>query len=550
MRRIHLDHGSPKLNTFMTNRLDRFLNRTYFPETPDLLFEEKKLNIARILIGFVILWRTAKVAFAANFYFPADLSLLGINFSTETVFALFECGLAFLLTAGAFTPLVLASLILTYPFFDKALGISTLGTSVMLFFLFGMLMINFRSRYSFDAWAESRKENSSLRRILQRVYQIIGTPDCKRIRRIYFLCFVCYATISFGALLHHINDPHWVNGITVSTLLTNSYWCPSYAFFQSIQASWPNAFFLLSASGIIAQTLFQCAMIPFIFSRWGTIFIVLQGLTFFMISAVFISLSYLPFVELILWGVIFWSSSFHSMITRKQQKHSPDKTPLFAPEPKKHALYIHETYLRLSAFALLLLIANFPTIENYTSHLKLTKHWIRDRLSHVGLVIPNVFNKTDLAMGNRWSTIYRNTDGARTFVPFHTADGARLWYLKSDMLFYGNSLSWRRRCIEMSPDDMLDTESSVIGLLRRAVDFDSKLFPPDENTTYEVFIYENSANDDSLPLPERLNKKTIGKITFARDPIDANWKCVAADTSSSQPRSTQTHSPVNLTKRR
>ncbi len=538
------------MKLFMTSKLDRFLNRTYFPETPDLLFEEKKLNIARILIGVAIFWRTAKVAFAANFYFPADTNFLGFNFSSEVAFALIECALALLLTAGVFTPLVLASILITYPFFDKTLSISTLGTSVMLFFLFGLFMINFRSRYSLDAWVENRENKSVLKRALQRVYQILGNPDSKRIRRIYFLCFVCYATISLGAMLHHINDPHWIGGHTVSALLTNSYLCPHYAFFQSIEASWPTAFFLFSASGIIAQTFFQFAMIPCLFSRWGTVFVVLQGLVFFLVSAICISLSYLPFVELVLWGVIFWSSSLHSRAFAKRKATLPPAPQPLAVECKTHGLLIHETYLRLSAMTLLLLIANFPFLEDYTAHLKLSKPWIKDRLKHAGLEIPIVFNKTDLAMGNRWTIIYRNTDGVRTLVPFHDTDGARLWYLKSDILYFSNSLAWRRRCIEMPVEEMLDPDSRVVDLLQRTVNFDAKLFPPSENTIYEVFIRENNANAYSLPLQERLTEKQIGKLVFARAPDNADQHFVVASDPNSQRLPTYAESPASPNKRR
>jgi len=538
------------MQLFMTNKLDRFLDRTYFPETRDLLFEEKKLNLARILIGLVILWRTAKVALAANFYFPADTSLQGINFSSEVVFALFECTLALLLTVGACTPLTLLGIIITYPLFDRALSISTLGTNVMIFFLVGLLMLNARSRFSFDSWAEKLKETNPLRRTIERLYCVLGMPDSNRIRRIYFLCFLCYAAISFGAMLHHINDPHWISGHTIAVLLTNSYLCPHYEFFQSVQASWPTAFFLFSASGIIAQTFYQIAMVPCLFSRWGTAFVVLQGLAFFLISAICISLSYLPFVELVLWGVIFWSSSLHSFfVTRILRNPLPAKQLELSQTPK-HAFYIHETYLRLSAICLLLFVANFPILENYTSSLKLTKHRVKNGLKRLGLEIPNVFNKTDLAMGNRWTAIFRNADGERTLIPFHNTDGARLWYLKSDILYYGNSLAWRRRCIGMSADEMLDADSNTVDLMKRAVVFDSQLHPFEGQTTYEIFIFENTANNVSLPLAERYARENVGKMTFTRESVEADWDYAASYAPNSQQKSAIAKSPNITTEQR
>jgi len=510
------------MNLFMTSKLDCFLEHTYFPETRDLLFEEKKLNVARILVGLVIFWRTAKVAFAAYFYYPTDLSILGIQCSYEAVFALFECVLAILLIVGAFTPLILASIILTYPFFDKSLSIATLGTDVLIFFLFGMFWINFRSRYSFDSWAEKQKETNSLRYLVKQTYQILGEPDSKRIRRVYFLCFLCYAMVSFGAMLHHLNDPHWIGGHTLSVLLTNSYLCKYYAFFQNIEVSWPNLFFLFSVSSIIAQTIFQFAMIPCLFWRWSTAFVIVHGLIFFLISAVCLQLSYLPFIELILWGVIFWSSSLHSWALPRRRVILVTQSP--SVEPQRHALLIHETYLWLTSFLFLLSITNFPIINHYTSGFNHPKN---KHLAHIGLTMPCVFNKADLEMGNRWTTIYRNTDGVRTIVPFHGNDGDRLWYLKFDILYFGNSLAWRRWSIQKPIGDIVSVDSKFVDLVKKVIYFDSRLFPPKENTFYEVLVYENSASDVSLPLSERFAKKMIGNFTFTREPINKKWHYVA-----------------------
>jgi hypothetical protein len=65
-------------------------------------------------------------------------------------------------------------------------------------------------------------------------------------------------------------------------------------------------------------------------------------------------------------------------------------------------------------------------------------------LVYAGLVAPNVFNRTDLTMGDRWAVFDRMDGNGMELVPFDGSDGSRLSFHRSDLLVFANSLRWRR----------------------------------------------------------------------------------------------------------
>ena len=65
---------------------------------------------------------------------------------------------------------------------------------------------------------------------------------------------------------------------------------------------------------------------------------------------------------------------------------------------------------------------------------------------------PDVFNRTDLRMGETWYVIDRlPRDGSvRQRVPVFSGQGKRLSYLWSDAIYFGNTLFWRRASIAVA----------------------------------------------------------------------------------------------------
>ena len=276
----------------MLRRLDRIIARTKFPKAVSVEHELRKTGLIRILFGIIIFVRylevvavqsTMEVASPLPWAGPAVLLLIG------------------LFTLGILTPLVNLALIVCLHLLDYAIGTPNLGTTVMAQGLLLFLLLNAGTYYSVDSWW-FRKRKPSLLRFLYNG-PVASTPEA--ITRAYFLIFFIYAFISFGALLYHIVDETWMQGLTIKMLLTNSYLCEHYAMFRSIDAGAPSLFSLMSIGGAIAQSIFQFLMLPLIYFRWGRKFVFWWGLIFFLISFFFINLSMLPHLEILIWLLIF-----------------------------------------------------------------------------------------------------------------------------------------------------------------------------------------------------------------------------------------------------
>lgn len=287
--------------------LDKIVERTKMPLINDFTGELKKIALFRIITGFVLITRYWQIAHT-NFIFDGNLSI------TSFPIVFFMLSLLFIL--GFLTPLVNLIFLLFVNYADMKMGTSTLGTSILTLLLICFFLINSGQFYSIDRWLIQR--NRLLGKAIRSIFNVLSAENVKDIKRAYFLSFFMYGMISCGALLLHIKDPQWTNGLTTKSLLLNSYLCKHYELFRFIDESVP---ILLSALSILAglyQSIFQFFMIPLVFFKIGRKFVYLWGMQFYLISLFFINLSYLPHIEVILWLAIF-----------KPVKISTDKIQIF-----------------------------------------------------------------------------------------------------------------------------------------------------------------------------------------------------------------------------
>jgi len=70
-----------------------------------------------------------------------------------------------------------------------------------------------------------------------------------------------------------------------------------------------------------------------------------------------------------------------------------------------------------------------------------TVFFVDKLLRYVGLIAPNVFNKADLKMSEKWFVI---VDKQSKLIPYTGYEGERLSMHRSDVIYYANSLLWRR----------------------------------------------------------------------------------------------------------
>ena len=208
-------------------------------------------------------------------------------------------------TIGLLTPLVTLVIGATYVQFDLALGTSTLGTDVLLILLILFLFGGAGATLSLDAWIVGRWPRSLSGRILASMYRIIGLPGAAQLRVYLFLAFAAYGLVSLSALLFHLGDARWQAGYTVEMMLTNPYLSRLHGVFHSLEETTPGGFHAASTVAVVLQTVFQAGMILLIRWVWGYRFVVAYGLLFILLSLVALQLSYLPFLELCLWALLF-----------------------------------------------------------------------------------------------------------------------------------------------------------------------------------------------------------------------------------------------------
>jgi hypothetical protein len=128
--------------------------------------------------------------------------------------------------------------------------------------------------------------------------------------------------------------------------------------------------------------------------------------------------------------------------------------------------------------------------------------------AHIYGITPiNVFNRTDLRMVENWFTLHLLEGGAATLAPLLSENGERLAYHRSDRVYFGNTLLWRRFTIG-SQGCLLERSSSIIGYLAR-VDLDARGKPPGEYRYRYTQYLEPIADPELL----RQNRYIRGKIT-------------------------------------
>ncbi len=234
--------------------LYKFINKTAFSNVISVENELKKASILRIFLGIII--------FTRFFQIFLDISLLSTD--NSHLFYVIPMGMVIIFfTIGLLTPLSTFLLIFSVNKFDILVGTTTLGTSILTLLLFVMLFINHGMYLSVDKIILEKKIKFS--KYLFKLYNILGKPTTQSIRTAYFLGFLAYALTSLGALLLHIFDGYWIQGLSLYSALTNSYLFKFYYIIRDIELYNPNILMFISKSGVIFQSIFQILMFPRIF---------------------------------------------------------------------------------------------------------------------------------------------------------------------------------------------------------------------------------------------------------------------------------------------
>ncbi len=444
--------------------------------------ELRQLAVLRWAVGLVCIARTLPIVWASTDYFTS-----GVNggLPGETVIGLQTLALAATATIGIASPLTLLALLLYYPTFDAAMQTATLGTNFLCLMLGLLAVTGGGAHLSIDRLLLRR--GGPLASPIRLLYRLVGIPDQRQLADIYFLYFVAFAAINLGAVLHHWDDDAWRSGNLLRIIATSSYLSRFWVEARAFEAySW-RAADAISSIGALGQAAYQALMLPLIFTRWGTRFVIAWGAVFFLVSLLALQLSYLPLLEIFFWIALF-------------RRPAPAKIALRSDLVSRRR-FAHLGILVMAVAAVAAFIAqDFPFASDRFKHDRLDR-----ALYTVGLDVPQVFNRDDLRMGDVWPVIYRGD--RETLLPYHGPDGERLaWVQWNDLFYFGNSLKWRR---EYSGPASLGRDHDGFWRLVHVAQFDHRRRGVDASE-YVVDYYATEASNVRLDPVRRFTRTHLG----------------------------------------
>lgn len=406
----------------MFGTLSRWLDRTAFPRIEDTHAEADKVAALRVATGLILSWRCALMLRDSLFYFD-PVPWLGMTVPLHALAAAVQLALSVGLALGVRPAICALVLMATHAAYSIWTGTYNLSP---------MLLVPMLGAFAaLETGRRSLLAKPSL------------PPEKAVYRTVYLILFLVYAGLSLQACLYHVDDEYWIRGYTPAVLLTNSYLSEFYASFRALESAAPDVFRWSSAAVVLLQTVFQLAMVPLLASRIGTRFTAVWGWIFILVSLVDLQLSVLPLVEVVLWAMVFVPGRSFAWIHRKSVKGAA------ALPPGK--LQAGWQILFAAGFGLMLLSYFGNAISGFATGHRLPGRYESTVLFYAGLVAPNVFNREDLTMGDRWVVIERLDGPSAGVVPLNGTEGERLAYHRSDLLYFGNSLPWRRAMIDL-PD--------------------------------------------------------------------------------------------------
>ncbi len=281
----------------MTSKIKTFLSLVDLPSYESVELELNKIGLLRWVLGTVVFVRMAQIydtycTFSSGTIPQVVANHMAVLFSAIALF-----------TIGFFTQLATICVAVGVPLADAFFGTSTLGTDVLAGVLLMFFLVNSGQFYSVDRLI--LRSDWRCARALAPFLRFVGAANLWDVRSAYLLALFFYALISFVALLFHVQDPHWLQGLTTKSLLLSSYLTKFYWVFRSVDVAFPWVLGVVSVVAGVGQSVFQLLMIPLMFSRAGRYFVCTWGMVFILVSLINMNLSYLPHVELVLWIAIF-----------------------------------------------------------------------------------------------------------------------------------------------------------------------------------------------------------------------------------------------------
>jgi hypothetical protein len=469
--------------------IDWLIGRTPFASVQSVEGELTKLGYLRWILGALCLARVLPILLAYPDYAPlpmADAAQV-LRWGWWVVFLVVLC------SAGIAVPLVLPVLFYSFKQFDRLSHANSLAATMLCLVWLLFILTSAGAGVSVDALL--LKSRSRLGALMRALYGLFGLPSLAQLRALYLLFFLAYALMHFGAWIFHRGVDAWQDGSLLRILLTSSYFSREWSLFRALEAWWPTALVLLSRVGTFGQIVFQAAMIPLFFTRWGSRFVVLWGWVFAILSTFLLQLSYLPVFEIVLWAALF--------IRPRHAAQAPADVGVMVRGRMQGWLVTGAGYVVLVVFVLTQMpyLSTYVAIRNPT--LLALPFWF-------GLDVPKVFNQDDLRLGDVWPVIYRGS--REELLPYHGPDGERLtWVQWNDLILYTSSVAWRQGYLQYVGSPVW--EETVSAPLLRIAAFDHRRRQA-TNSTFVVDYFSSQGSDRRLSVAERFVRQPIRSSTI------------------------------------
>jgi hypothetical protein len=373
-----------------------------------------------------------------------------------------ELAAAAALTIGLFAPLAALTLFIVQWRADQMLLSWSLASVVIQIMLLAFACLPVGTRLSIDGRFRQKLP-------WRFVYGFWGTPSVERATFLRWLAFLSYALVSLSAFEFHLRDHAWSSGVAQAYVFTNPYFSGVADSARRFALSSPNGVLAFSRAIGYAMLSWEALMLPLVAAgRIGRRIVVAYGVLFFLVSALTLHLLWLPYVELLLWTLIFWAGP-------------PLSTASRLPRSDWRIALVALAYIAAAGGALASL--PWPGFANPVPSLS----------KLIGVINVSVFNEQDLRTNESYATVTRlGPDETRSVVPLNGEHGDRLAWHRSERVFYGISLPWRRTRAGRA------SECWSEALDRRPVDdlvrLDRARGAP-ANATYEITFYADRLLD-------------------------------------------------------
>ncbi|MBR0875093.1 DUF393 domain-containing protein [Bradyrhizobium tropiciagri] len=276
--------------------LDRIALAANLKEDIDLPREARRINLLRIALGLVFLWRWSNLL-------PLALAAQDDVVSYVTAFLALLTGVC--LTVGFFTPVATMALLLGAVFsFDLTFSAGTLGTHVLLMTNLPLLLFPAGTALSLDA--RLMTSPGVLGSMVRGLYGLLGKPTMQRSRIGRLLAVTSYSGLCLYSILWHLDDPAWLKGYANLQVMTSFYLSRYPDFFQWLYHAYPSIALLLSRTSIYLIMIWEMFFWVFLFGSFTRYYVLWIGAIFLCISGFLLQLSYLPWVEMVFFTLVFW----------------------------------------------------------------------------------------------------------------------------------------------------------------------------------------------------------------------------------------------------